>query len=101
MVVPLGYRNMSARWVPRLLTEDQKGNRLCCVRKTRHDIEQRDFMGYFVTCDVGVSLHPGVYAGKDEVEKSWISDTAERKDSSFCCESSCNVFYGLQRHIAH
>lgn len=49
----LGFRKVSARWVPRLLTENQKRNRMevCQRHLNRYEAEGEGFLHRIVTCD--------------------------------------------------
>ncbi|EFN73358.1 Histone-lysine N-methyltransferase SETMAR, partial [Camponotus floridanus] len=49
----LEYRKVSARWVPHLLTEDQKANRFAVCERllARYRTEGDDFLRHIVTCD--------------------------------------------------
>ena len=53
MIESLGYRNVSARWVPRLLTEDNKGQRKAITSELlqRYRHEGDDFLLHIVTGD--------------------------------------------------
>lgn len=49
----LGFRKVCARWVPRLLREDQKANRLAVCERllARYQAEGDKFLRHIVTCD--------------------------------------------------
>lgn len=49
----LGFRKVCARWVPRLLTENQKRNRMevCQRHLNRYEAEGEGFLHRIVTCD--------------------------------------------------
>lgn len=60
---------MAARWVPRLLMEDQEANRIIVCERRYRTKEVNDFLRHIITCDEA-SLQFGVEAGKHRVAKT-------------------------------
>ena len=74
----LGMSKVSARWVPRMLTDDQKRSRLDISRYllSRYEDDPGDFIDRVVTQD-GTWVHHFDSESKMQMEAPWLTPTQE------------------------
>jgi histone-lysine N-methyltransferase SETMAR len=89
----LGFRKVSARWVPKLLTEEHKRNRpdVCCRLLERYNREGDNFLNRIITGDENWIRHDKPETKRQSIQWKHTSSPTSKKRSSRgpLPESSC------------
>jgi len=97
MIESLDYRKVCARWVPRLLTEDHKGQRKSITSELlqRYRHEGDDFLLHIVTGDESWFHHFEPETKRQIMEWHHLHSLSKKegKDSAISCEGDGTVFW--------